>query len=252
MVAPLFYCSSLSAVEAGSEFRLDGDEGKHAANVRRMRVGEAIQLSDGLGVRVAGTVADVQPGVVIVKVVSVTHEKPSELQLTLVQALAKGDRDELAVQAATELGATKIIPWQADRSVSRWDGPKQEKGRIRWQTISTEAAKQSLRVFTPAVTPIVSTKELAKLVPEFDYMLVLDPTSNQSLVELDVSGSVGIVVGPEGGIDNAELKLLEEAGAKRVHLGSGILRTSTAGMAAISYLVALGGHWNLRGIDLET
>ena len=251
MVAPLFFSQNLGELSVGSTFRLDGDEGKHAANVRRMRVGEDIQLSDGNGLRVNGLVSSVETGAVGVNIVSISHEDLPALQLTLVQALAKGDRDELAVQAATELGAVAVIPWQASRSVSRWDGPKQAKGQARWQTIATEAAKQSLRVFTPSVSTIVSTRELANLVSNFDQVLVLDPTAKVSLVDTSISGRVAIVVGPEGGIEPAELALLEKTGATRVHLGSGILRTSTAGLAAISYLVGVGGHWNARGIDLE-
>jgi 16S rRNA (uracil1498-N3)-methyltransferase len=224
---------------------LDGPEGKHAAVVRRMRVGESIQLTNGKGLRVLGNVSRVDGQSVLVKVSETQVEALPKLQLTLVQALAKGDRDELAVQAATELGALKVIPWQATRSISRWEGPKAEKGRVRWQTIATEAAKQSLRVFEPEVTSIVSTKDLARAASEFDMMLILDPTAESGIVSLgNLTGRVAVVVGPEGGIDEHELDLLEAAGAKRVHLGSGILRTSTAGMAAISYLVGISGLWN--------
>ena len=244
MVVPLFYSSEIAGVEPGASFTLSGDEGKHAATVRRMRVGEPIQVTNGLGLRISGTVTEVNSGSVVISVTTKAFENLPELRLTLVQALAKGDRDELAVQAATELGAIGVIPWQALRSVSRWDGPKQAKGQARWQTIASEAAKQSLRVFNPKVEPPVSTKELASLVGDFDTVLILDPTASTSLVDLKQSGKVAIVVGPEGGIDESELRQLESAGAKRVHLGSGILRTSTAGLAAISYLVATGGHWN--------
>lgn len=244
MVAPLFYSSDLSNIKAGEIFRLAGDEGKHAANVRRMRIGEAIQLTDGLGLRVQGLVSSVEPGAVSVAVSSVNREARSALQFTLVQALAKGDRDELAVQAATELGATGIIPWQASRSVSRWDDAKKAKGQQRWQSIATEAAKQSLRVYLPNVSTILSTTELAKTVSSFDAVLVLDPTAEKSIVTPSISGRVAIVVGPEGGIATEELALLEDAGAIRVHLGAGILRTSTAGLAAISYLVGSSGQWD--------
>jgi 16S rRNA (uracil1498-N3)-methyltransferase len=167
------------------------------------------------------------------------------LQLTLVQALAKGDRDELAVQAATELGAIQIVPWQANRCISKWDGPKLVKGVNRWQTIVSEAAKQSLRVWTPKVLPAADTASLAALVQDFDLVLVLDPTASVSLKSLIPNqGRVAVVVGPEGGIDESELTELEAAGAKRVHLGSGILRTSTAGLAAISAILAFGSAWD--------
>lgn len=245
MVAPLFFAENVTSLKSGSEFVLDGPEGKHAAVVRRMRAGESIQLTNGRGFRVIGTVSKVDGANLVVSVSETLTEALPKLQLTLVQALAKGDRDELAVQAATELGALTVIPWQATRSISRWEGPKAEKGQARWQTISTEAAKQSLRVWEPNVRSVVSTKELTKLVHDFDAVLVLDPTSEIALTSLSaLIGRVAIVVGPEGGIDDHELKELESAGAKRVHLGSGILRTSTAGLAAISYLVGSSGLWD--------
>lgn len=245
MVAPLFFAENVTSLKSGSEFVLDGPEGKHAAVVRRMRAGESIQLTNGKGFRVIGTVSKVDGANLVVSVSETLTESLPKLQLTLVQALAKGDRDELAVQAATELGALTVIPWQATRSISRWEGPKAEKGQARWQTIATEAAKQSLRVWEPTVRSVVSTKELTKLVHDFDAVLVLDPTSKTALTSLSaLGGRIAIVVGPEGGIDDHELKELESAGARRVHLGSGILRTSTAGLAAISYLVGSSGLWD--------
>ncbi len=245
MVAPLFFAENVTSLKSGSEFVLDGPEGKHAAVVRRMRAGESIQLTNGKGFRVIGTVSKVDGANLVVSVSETLTESLPKLQLTLVQALAKGDRDELAVQAATELGALTVIPWQATRSISRWEGPRAEKGQARWQTIATEAAKQSLRVWEPTVRSVVSTKELTKLAHEFDAVLVLDPTSKTALTSLSaLGGRIAIVVGPEGGIDDHELKELESAGARRVHLGSGILRTSTAGLAAISYLVGSSGLWD--------
>ena len=159
--------------------------------------------------------------------------------MTLVQALAKGDRDELAIQAATELGATAIIPWQASRSISRWDGPKIAKGQARWQQIVSEAAKQSLRAYTPEVKNIVEIKELAALVSSFDQVLVLDTSATVSIAEagIPISGSIAVVVGPEGGIEQSELDALQNAGAKLVSLGANVLRTSTAGPALIAALL---------------
>lgn len=245
MVAPLFFADKIASLKPGAEFVLDGPEGKHAAVVRRMRLGESIQLTNGQGLRAVGSVSRVDGSSVSISVSEILSEELPKLQLTLVQALAKGDRDELAVQAATELGALKVIPWQATRSISRWEGPKALKGQARWQTIATEASKQSLRVWEPKVSEIVTTKMLCTIVKDFDSVLVLDPTSSLSIVGLGVvTGRVAVVVGPEGGIDPHELSDLEAAGAKRVHLGSGILRTSTAGLAAISYLVGASGLWD--------
>ena len=244
MVEPLFRFNE--PLVPGQEVQLTGTEGHHAAAVRRMRVGEAIALTDGRGLKARGVVRDVAPKQLTVAVHSVETIESPVVSFTLVQAVAKGDRDELAVQAATELGAGKVVPWQADRSISKWDG-KEEKNRERWQQIVDEAAKQALRPWFPEVAQVQSSKSLAKQISEsVGTYLVLDPTSPISLnqVELSKSGEVALIVGPEGGITEAELAIFETAGAKRVHLGSGILRTSTAGMAAISVLAAKSGYWD--------
>jgi 16S rRNA (uracil1498-N3)-methyltransferase len=238
MVEPLFHKDNLE-VAAGSTVTLDGPEGKHAVQVRRMRIGEAIQLSDGKGTRVRGAVTDTASGSLTLTVEEVSKESLPQRQITLVQALAKGDRDEMAIQAATELGAMGVIPWQASRSISRWDGPKKDKGQARWQQIVSEAAKQSLRAYTPEVSPILDTKELSTLVMRFDLVLVLDTSATTVLyqTQLPAAGTIALVVGPEGGIEQSELDLLEKAGAKLVSLGANVLRTSTAGPAVIAALL---------------
>lgn len=245
MVEPMFFAEDAELASVGETFTLTGAEAKHASVVRRMSAGEAIQLTNGRGLRIRGTVSSSAQEFVVVKVSSAVIEPKPQVQLVLVQALAKGDRDELAIQAATELGAFEVIPWQADRSVSRWEASKIAKGVQRWQQIVQEAAKQALRVWNPIVTDPVSTKQLAKQVAGFEQVLVLDPTAETGLTSVDLvaSGRVAIVVGPEGGISNSELAELEAAGAIRVHLGGHILRTSTAGMAAISALQAKLGTW---------
>ena len=238
MVEPLFHKDNLVA-EVGSLVELDGPEGKHAVQVRRMRQGEAIQLSNGKGLRVRGTVAELSGSTLKLQVTEVIKEELQSRRITLVQALAKGDRDELAIQAATELGATGIIPWQASRSISRWDGPKIAKGKARWQQIVSEAAKQSLRAYTPDVKNIVDTKELADLVSSYDLVLVLDTSATANVAEAGIpaSGTIALVVGPEGGIEQSELDALQAAGAKLVSLGANVLRTSTAGPALIAALM---------------
>ena len=244
MVEPLFRIDNAAGVTCESEVVLDGPEGKHAVGVRRMRAGEAIQLTDGQGVRLRGTVSAVADKALKVSVQEVITEPAPDTRLVLIQALAKGDRDELAIQAATELGAWAIVPWQAERSISHWDGPKVSKGVERWQTIVTEAAKQSLRAWHPEVHQPATTRQLCAAVAEYDGVLILDPTAERSLSALPaLVGKVAIVVGPEGGISDAELADLEAAGATRVRLGSEILRTSTAGVAAIAVLQAKLGAW---------
>ena len=232
MVEPLFIKTDLVAA---SFVELAGDEAKHAISVRRMRVGEAIAVSDGRGLRVRGTVSAIEKNSLTVAVSEVIEEELPKLRFVLVQALAKGDRDELAIQAATELGVSEIIPWQATRSVSRWEGKKLDSGVQRWQQIVSEAAKQSLRSFIPEVKPALTTAELIAELKSFELVLVLDPNGKQNLsgVKLPESGKVAIVVGPEGGIAGEELTVL---GGEIVSLGANVLRTSTAGPAVLAAL----------------
>ncbi|MEY4434982.1 MAG: hypothetical protein RIR16_1022 [Actinomycetota bacterium] len=224
-----------------------GDEAHHAIAVRRMRVGEKIQISNGLGRRLTGTVSSVGKRELEIEVSSTVTENPAAMSLTLVQAIAKGDRDELAVQAATEIGVSSIIPWAADRSVAKWDEQKRERNQQRWQQIVDEAVKQSLQAWRPSVETMVNSKQLVDSFAEFSKVLVLDPTSAVPLaasIPANLQGEkIALVVGPEGGINNAELVLFESAGAARVRLGSSVLRTSTASISAVAVLQARAQLW---------
>lgn len=244
MVEPLFWIELSNPPEIGSTVELAGSEGKHAATVRRIRQGERIQLTNGMGLRIKGSVSAVDTRSVFIKVDNVQLETPDELQLTLVQALAKGDRDELAVQAATELGITGVVPWQADRSISRWDNAKAIKGQARWQVICDEASKQSLRSYFPKVQAPIDSAKLPLTFCDFDKVLILDPTAQVGISEISsFEGRIALVVGPEGGISDEELAQFETAGATRVHLGASILRTSTAGVAAVAAIQTLSGRY---------
>lgn len=162
----------------------------------------------------------------------------------LVQALAKGDRDELAIQAATELGVDEVVPWQASRSVSRWSGPKIDKGIARWTSIVREAAKQAHRAWLPQVTPPATTAQVAARATKA-LVLVLEPTASVALtaVPLDDAPEIVLIVGPEGGVAAEELSTLADAGATAVRLGETVLRTSTAGPAALAVLNARLRRW---------
>ena len=233
----------LSRFVPGDVVELNGDEARHAVTVSRVRAGEAISIGDGRGVRVRGVVASTGSRSLSLEVQEVIVEEPPATRITLVQALAKGDRDELAVQAATELGVDAIVPWAAARSVSRWEGPKAEKGRQRWTSIVREAVKQSIRSWLPPVDAVATTAELpARL--DGVRMLLLEPTAATPLTDIRHDGrDLALVVGPEGGIAPAELERLVAAGAEPVRLGASVLRTSTAGPAAIAVLNSALGRW---------
>jgi len=241
-MASLYLAPALPAdVTAGSVVQLAGDEGRHAITVARVRVGETLSISDGAGLVVAGAVASIDGNTLTLTVESVHRHPAPTPELWLAQALAKGDRDELAVQAATELGVSGVIPWAAERSISRWEGVKAAKGRERWTSIVREATKQSIRPRVPAVEPIGSTASLAKLP---GLVLVLEPTAATRLTEIDLdTDRITLVVGPEGGVSPRELETLAAAGAVAVRLGPEVLRTSTAGPAALAVLNARLGRW---------
>ena len=251
-MAHLYFDESLAAqlgddADRASEVVLRGPDARHATTVARVRAGERLRLGNGDGLVVHGSVVSVEGGEVRLAVELVEHSVPSEPRLILVQALAKGDRDELAVQAATELGVDAVIPWQAARSISRWNDDKARKGRERWATIVREASKQSLRARVPAVDALVSTRDLASRAAAGAVVLVLDPLAEHPLSDLTPielgHGDVVLVVGPEGGIADEEFAALTAAGARRVRLGSTVLRTSTAGPAAIAVLQTTLGRW---------
>ncbi|WP_159502074.1 16S rRNA (uracil(1498)-N(3))-methyltransferase [Microbacterium sp. 18062] len=241
----------------GEHVLLTGAEAHHAAAVRRVRVGEDVSVGDGRGAWLAGVIESASPRAVSVRVTERQDVPPRTPRLVLVQALAKGDRDELAIQAATELGVDAIVPWQAARSVSRWipasraghgeDAAKEEKGRIRWAGIVREAAKQAHRAWVPEVEGVATTAQIAARAAA-SVVFVLEPTAAVRLTdELRALPAAGtdllLVVGPEGGIDASELAAFAQAGARAVRLGDGVLRTSTAGPAALAAVEVCLGRW---------
>lgn len=244
-MSSLYLREDLGETTVGALIELGGAEAKHAVTVNRSRVGDGIRIGNGRGLVATGIIESIEPGAVAVRVTDVEERAEPAPRLVLVQALAKGDRDELAIQAATELGVSAIIPWAASRSVSRWEGAKKEKGRARWETIVREASKQSIRSFVPPVLPIASTADL-KVLAATSRVVLLDPTATDRLSDLpaDADGSdLLLVVGPEGGISDSELDGLTAAGAVRVRLGDTVLRTSSAGPAALAVLNVSLGRW---------
>ncbi|SOC87137.1 16S rRNA (uracil1498-N3)-methyltransferase [Curtobacterium sp. 314Chir4.1] len=247
-MASLYLVDSLDGVTVGDTVPLDGAEGRHAVAVARVRAGETLRLSDGRGTVVTGSVTELGRDSLSLAVSEVAVDEAPSPTLTLVQALAKGGRDEMAVQAATEIGVDRIVPWSAARSVSRWDGAKVEKGRTRWAAIAQEASKQAIRSRVPAVDAPVTTAQLAGGA-EADpsrAVLVLDPAGDVRLSSWEAPADVAeivLVVGPEGGIDGSEFDRLVAAGAVRVRLGDTVLRTSTAGPAALAVLQTRLGRW---------
>jgi len=242
-VAHFYLNEELRDAAIGARVQLVGAEARHAVTVSRLAVGERAVIGNGAGLVVEGVITLADHTALEIEVDTVDLAPVPAPAIFLVQALAKGDRDELAVQAATELGADGVVPWSAQRSISRWEGAKIAKGHARWEAIVREATKQSVRPFLPDVAPLVTTKQLAALAGQ-SQMIVLDPTGDRPLTAVDSDGrDVVVVVGPEGGIAPSELDSLRASGAVVVRLGSTVLRTSTAGPAAIAVLNAKLGRW---------
>lgn len=248
---------ALVGAEVGTEILLDGEEGRHAARAARIGVGEAVLLTDAAGRQGRAVVVETGKDSLRLRLEEAPAEPLERLpRLALIQALATGGRDEQAVESATELGADRITPWIAERSVSIWRGPKLDKGRQRWAAVARAAVKQCRRAGIPRVDAPISGAALAadvsQRIAEGGIILVLHEQESRPLIGLADelraaaergASEVALVVGPEGGISGAELDSLAAAGARTVRLGPEVLRSSTAGPAGIAVLSALLGRW---------
>jgi 16S rRNA (uracil1498-N3)-methyltransferase len=234
--AARFELPDARAVSAGDLVRLDGAEGRHAADVRRLRIGEPIDLTDGLGVLLHATVTEVHKGGLVAAVGSVEVAEPPSARFIVVQALAKGGRDEQAVETMTEIGVDEVVGWQAERCIARWT----DRTAAKWLDTTRAAAKQARRSWWPTVSGPATTADVAGLLGSADLAVVLHEAATESLADLAVPhlGNVVVVVGPEGGISDRELSQLTAAGGRAVRLGDTVLRASTAGGAALAILCA--------------
>lgn len=231
-----FYDPDLSKTSTS----LPSDESKHAIASLRIAAGENIAVTNGRGMVCHAVVTATSKSGLEYLIERMTSENHSDVEMVLVQALAKADRDELALQAAVELGVSAVYPWESARSVVRWDANKKEKGLARWQQIAIEAMKQSHQAHLTQVSKMFDIKQ-----PFNGQVFVLDPASKTSLDEANVTRETPIylIVGPEGGISEHEFQEFEALGYQRVKLGDAVMRTSTAGPAAISAIRTLLRDW---------
>ncbi|HEY0185873.1 MAG TPA: 16S rRNA (uracil(1498)-N(3))-methyltransferase [Cellulomonas sp.] len=251
MTAPVFLGEpgALDGLVAGGSYLLGGAEGRHAGVVQRRAPGERVDVVDCAGTRLVGEVAEVGPDGVRLLVREIVVEPVGAPRLVLVQALAKGDRDELAIEAATEVGVDAVVPWQAERSIVVWRGDRAAKSRARWLGTVRAAAKQSRRAHVPEVELALDGGALVRRVRQTveagGAVLVLHEEASAPLatVPLPGTGDLVVVVGPEGGISERELAGLLDAGAVAVRLGPHVLRTSTAGPVALALLAQRLGRW---------
>ncbi|WP_116113407.1 16S rRNA (uracil(1498)-N(3))-methyltransferase [Austwickia chelonae] len=241
MTAALFRVAEgcLNGSSVGGVLSLDGAEAHHAA-VRRIRVGEQILLADGSGLVAESTVVEVGQGQLSARIDLIRDDGPPPPRLVLVQALAKNDRDEAAIEAATELGVDEVLAWQAGRSVVVWRGERGQRSLRKWGSVVAAAAKQSRRSTVPQVDGPLTTTRLAERIAAADAAFVLHERAEQRIAatEIPLEGEVLLVVGPEGGISDEELEIFVKAGALPVVLGDTVLRSSSAGPAGLAVILA--------------
>ncbi|MFJ5707798.1 16S rRNA (uracil(1498)-N(3))-methyltransferase [Streptomyces sp. NPDC093105] len=246
MTAPVFV---VDAVPGAGTFVLEGPEGRHAVSVKRLQAGEELVLTDGRGRWAECVVRETEGKDRLTVEVTGEHEEPEEEpRITVVQALPKGDRGELAVETMTETGVDAIVPWAASRCITQWRGDRGLKALAKWRATAREAGKQSRRTRFPEVADLMTTKQVAQLLAAADFAAVLHedrdhPSGALATAGLPAKGSVVLVVGPEGGVSPEELAAFEAAGAKPYRLGRSVLRTSTAGTAATALVLGRTGRW---------
>lgn len=262
MTRPVFLGEDLrpdpASVGVGDRAILAGAEGRHAASVRRIGAGEWVDVVDGAGLRLTCEVAGADKSSLSLVVREVLQEERPVPEIVLVQALAKGGRDEAAVEICTEIGIDRVIPWASQRAIVQWKGPKADKGRAKWEGVARAAAKQSRRAFVPTVEGVMDSRELtswvASLTDEAGVAFVCHEEASESLgaalASLQEAGAdaslpprVALIVGPEGGIGPEETGALVDAGARMIGLGVNVLRSSTAGAVALTLIRAAAGAY---------
>lgn len=241
MTAPIFL---LKPLPDSDELTLDGEEGRHAATVRRLRVGERIDVTDGEGRVAECVVTGAVRDRLELQVQRRTEEPVPQPRIVVVQALVKGDRSELAVELLTELGVDEIVPWAAQRCVATW---LPDRSPRRWEGAAAAASKQSRRARWPVVSALADTATVSTRLKAATSGFVLHEDAEVTLVEslpAAAAGDIVIVVGPEGGLTDTELAGFDAAGAQAVRLGPSVLRASTAGCAAAAVVLAGSGRWS--------
>jgi 16S rRNA (uracil1498-N3)-methyltransferase len=244
MTPPVFLVDNAALL--ADPVRVEGNEGRHAAVVRRIRVGESVRLTDGAGRAADCTVIDVNAHGMVCAVRRRAELPAPSPRFTAVQALAKGNRGELAVEMLTEVGIDVIVAWTAARSVVQWTPERAGKGLARWRSVARESSKQSRRVWLPEVRGPATTAQVCELIADAGTAVVLHEPGGRSVDEVaeGVTGDVVLVIGPEGGFTDDELAAFESAGAVSMRLGDTVLRTSTAGVAAAAVLLSRTARWS--------
>ena len=248
---PFHLCAmSTGLPELNSEVVVEGEEGRHAVSVRRLRTGESVVLIDGTGAWVQGPVVGLEGRDRFTMVVRARGQAPPvQPRLVVVQALPKNERADEAIELLTAVGVDEIVAWHAERCIARWRGDRATRGLSRWRRAATAAAKQARRTTIPTISGPLSTTEVTNVLATSTLGLVCAGPGATPLARLPISpnGQVVIVVGPEGGCTDSELAHFTHAGAQQVALGPTVLRSVVAGTVAATLVLAGSGRWSGSG-----
>lgn len=249
MTRPLFYSSEVTGKDADQAVKLDTSASRHAIRSQRLSTGDEVLVSDGAGTLAQGVIESADPQNANIRIRTITVEERPKFQVNLVQALAKGDRDLLAAEMATETGIDSVTPWQAARSIVRLKAERASKTLAKWEARLQAAAQQARRAYIPSLRAPVVTDQIAELhdPAKGHYVVVLHEDGQTTIAEVATSleniDTIHLVVGPEGGVAAQELDAVLAAGGSAVRIGNNVMRASTAGPIAIALVNQHFNRW---------
>lgn len=229
-------------INDGSTQTLDNDDAHHAIKVLRLKLGEVIKISDGVKKWVSGSIIEISKKELTISISERGDFEEKKPELVLVQAVTKSERNKEMLELAVEAGVDRIIPWQAERSISKWQSDSAQK----WEIGIKEACKQARQVRLPKLMPMLTTAGVVQLLSKDARIIVFHESASEKFTQLQLPeslASIYLVIGPEGGISQSELSIFENGGSKIVRLGETVLRSAHAGFAAISAVQTKLGRW---------
>jgi 16S rRNA (uracil1498-N3)-methyltransferase len=238
-VLTLFFTDQIND---GSTQTLDKDDAHHAIKVLRLKLGEVIKISDGVKKWVSGSIIEISKKELTISISERGDFEEKKPELVLVQAVTKSERNKEMLELAIEAGVDRIIPWQAERSISKWQSDSAQK----WEIGIKEACKQARQVRLPKLMPMLTTAGVVQLLSKEARIIVFHESAGEKFAQLQLPeslASIYLVIGPEGGISQSELSKFENGGSKIVRLGETVLRSAHAGFAAISAVQTKLGRW---------
>jgi 16S rRNA (uracil1498-N3)-methyltransferase len=238
-VLTLFFADHITN---GDTQTLDRDEAHHAIKVLRLNLGEVIKISDGVKRWVSGPIIEISKKELKISVLEKGEIEEKKPEIVLVQAVTKSERNKEMLELVIEAGVDRIIPWQTERSISKWQSDSAQK----WEIGIKEGCKQARQIRLPKLMPLLTTSSLIKLLSKDTQAIIFHESATEKFSQLQLEQSITsiyLIIGPEGGISPNELSIFKNAGGKIVKLGDTVLRSAHAGFAAISAIQTKLGRW---------